>query len=218
MTNTPFRKPALLGAALFSAMAGFAMPAPALAQEGLLMRHVLGQIGLLPGDREPIDYNERPGLVVPKDMSKLRAPEAPNRHANSGNWPVDPDVVEREKERKSRIGPFGTTRNDPLEGGRLSLREMAAGRSAKGAQIGESRVLANDKSTIRMSPQEMEAAGKTASAPSYPPGTEPPRVYLTDPPKGLRIPSANAPIGKRTSEGPLVDTFDKLGAWSKNPE
>lgn len=216
MTIFLFRKPAVLGAALVSAMTMFALPA--LAQEGALMRHILGQIGMLPGDRDPIDYNERPGLVVPKDMSKLRAPEAPNAHAKNGNWPVDPDVVERENERKSRSGPFGTTRNDPLEGGRLSLKELSAGRSVRGATMGESRVLANDKGTIRMSPQEMEAAGKVASTPSYPPGTEPPRVYLTDPPKGLRLPSANAPVGKRTSDGPIVDAFDKLGAWKKDPE
>lgn len=216
MTTVPFRNPAVFGAALFSAMIILAMPVKA--QEGALMRHILGQIGMLPGDRDPIDYNERPGLVVPKDTSKLRAPEAPNLHAKNGNWPVDPDVVERENERKRRSGPFGTSKNDPIEGGRLSLKELAAGRSAKGAKLGESPVPRNDKDGVRLDIHQMEAAGKVASTPSYPPGTEPPRVYLTDPPKGFRIPSNDAPIGKRTSEGPIIDTFNKLGAWKSNPE
>ena len=43
--------------------------------------------------------------------------------------------------------------------------------------------------------------------PTYPPGTEPQRRYLTDPPKGLRLPSGDAPI-RRTTEAPAGDPFD----------
>ncbi|HRE20999.1 MAG TPA: hypothetical protein PKW21_08200 [Rhabdaerophilum sp.] len=219
MTKIPFRKPALVGAALFSAMAGLATPAPAMAQEGLVMRNIFGKLGLLPEEKDPIVYHERPALVVPKDTSKLRTPEQPEGHTKNGQWPVDPDIVERERERARRNVPiFAPLKADASEGNRLSLEEMRRGRSVRGATLGESPIPRNDKDGVRLDIHQMEAAGKTASAPSYPPGTEPPRVYLTDPPKGLRVPSANAPVGKRTTDGPVVDTFRKLGAWNKDPE
>lgn len=219
MTKFPFHKAARLGAALVPLMSGLALPTQALAQEGLVMRNIFGKLGILPEEKDPIVYHERPALVVPKDTSKLRAPEQPEGHAKNAQWPVDPDVVERDRERARRNVPiFAPLKADASEGNRLSLDEMRRGRSARGAALGEAPIARNDKDGVRLDIHQMDAAGKTASAPSYPPGTEPPRVYLTDPPKGLRIPSANAPVGKRTSDGPLVDTFNKLGAWSKNPE
>ena len=219
MTTFPFRKPVLLAAALFPVLAVSALPTPAAAQEGLVMRNIIGKLGLLPEEKDPITYHERPSLVVPKDMSKLRAPEQPESYTKNGQWPVDPDVVERQREHARRNVPiFAPLKADASEGNRLSLEEMRRGRSVRGAVLGEAPIPRNDKDGVRLDIQQMEAAGEAASAPSYPPGTEPPRVYLTDPPKGLRIPSNNAPIGKRTTEGPVADTFRKLGAWDKNPE
>lgn len=214
MTKSLFRTtlPAVL------ALAGaLAATMPAAAQNGAGMRQLFGMFGILPAEKDPIEYRERPALVVPKDRAKLPAPEAPEAHARSGAWPVDPDAVAREKERQRRNAPVAfPTASSPSEGGRLSLKELAAGRSAKSRDPVDYAVPRNDKDGVRMDIWQMEAAGKTAAAPSYPPGTEPPRQYLTDPPKGLRIPSANAPIGKRTSDGPIVDLFNDLGAWKRD--
>jgi hypothetical protein len=216
MLKSAFRKIVLIGALALSGLAAGA--GSVQAQDGLVMRNIFGKLGILPEEKDPIEYRERPALVVPKDTSKLHAPEPEDAHAKSGAWPVDPDVADRARERARRNQPiFAPLKADASEGNRLSLDEMARGRSARGAVMGESGVPRNDKDGVRLTVQQMDAAGKTASAPSYPPGTEPPRTYLTDPPKGLRIPSAAAPVGKRTTDGPAVDAFKKLDAW-RSPE
>lgn len=208
-----FPRSALAGAALIIAGAGLS---PAQAQEGLVMRHIFGKIGILPEEKDPIEYRERPALVVPKDIGKLRQPEKPEQHTRNSQWPVDPDVVEREKERRRKAAAvIFPLKSDPSEGGRLSIKEMAAGRSQRGEKLGEAPVPANDKAGVRLSVWEMKKAGEVASAPSYPPGTEPPRKYLTDPPTGLRIPASTAPIGRRTQEAPRVENDKDLGAWKR---
>lgn len=203
-------------AILLCALAVLSFSAPAYAQNGLVMQNILGKLGILPEEKDPIEYRERPGLVVPKELDRLRPPERAEAHAKNGQWPVDPDAVERERERRRRNAPvFFPTASDPSEGGRLSLKELAAGRSVRGATMGESGVPRNDKDGVRLGIEEMTAVDKQARAPTYPPGTEPPRKYLTDPPVGLRIPSAGAAIGKRTTDDPTVDNLKVDDAWKR---
>lgn len=192
-----------------------ALATPASAQNGLVMRNIFGNLGLLPEEKDPIEYRERPSLVVPKELGKLRQPESGTAKVN-GQWPVDPDVEERKaNEARRKMTVFAPLKADAAEGNRVKLDEMARGRSARGAQMGESGVPRNDKEGVRASIQEMAEKDKQASAPSYPPGTEPPRRYLTDPPTGLRIPSAAAPAGRKTSEDPTVDRFKVDNAWKR---
>ncbi len=201
---------ALLGVLLVS------MSAPAQAQDGLLMRNLFGKIGILPEEKDPIEYRERPALVVPKDTNVLRTPEPAGAAARNSAWPVDPDVAERAREKARRNLPvFAPLKADAGEGNRLKLDELARGRSARGAQMGETGVPRNDRDGVLASVQEMTAGSKLATTPSYPPGTEPPRKYLTDPPPGLRIPSAGAAVGKRTQDGPVVDNFRVGDAWKR---
>lgn len=202
---------ALLGLVVASAIA------PAQAQNGLVMRNIFGKIGLLPEEKDPIEYRERPALVVPKSTEKLRQPEPEGARTKANSqWPVDPDVQERKREQARRNQPIIVPlKSDPSEGGRLSLQEMARGRSARGVEMGESGVPLNDKAGVRLSIQEMTAPNQQARAPSYPPGTEPPRQYLTDPPTGLRIPSAAAPSGKKTTDDPTYDSFKVDDAWKR---
>lgn len=191
-------------AAVLTAGFGMAATAPAMAQDGLLMRNIFGKIGILPEEKDPIDYNERPALIVPKDAAKLRPPEEAGAHSKNAQWPVDPDVQERKRELARRNASVITPlKSDPSEGGLLSLDELAKGRSARGAKMGESVSPNNDKAGVRMSPDEWSVQSKQANAPSYVPGTEPSRRYLTDPPKGLRVYSSDAPIA-RTTEAPLT--------------
>lgn len=201
---------ALVGAALA------ALPAvPAMAQDGIAMRQILGSIGLLPSiDREPIEYKDRPTLVVPRDTSNLRNPEDPEAHAQNPAWPVDPDVVERKKEQARRRAPAPELlAGQSVDGRRVSMDEIRSGRAPVGAQMTEGS-WGNDKTGIRMSPSEW-AAGTPAAQPSYAPGTEPPRRYLTDPPKGLRQAAAGAPI-RRTQEAPVgFDNNRPDDAWRR---
>lgn len=215
MNKFPSRTRLSLAAAIAAFGLG-AAAAPAAAQDGAGMRQIFGMFGILPAEKDPIEYRERPALVVPKETTKLRPPEQAEAHARNGAWPVDPDAVAREKERQRRNAPvLFPTASNPTEGGRLTVRELAAGRSARGAAPSDYGVPRNDKDGVKLDIWQMQSAGKTAQGPSYPPGTEPPRQYLTDPPKGLRMPSANAPVGKKTSDGPIVDLFNDLGAWKR---
>ena len=203
-------------AALLAAGLGLTSAAPAMAQEGLLLRNIFGKIGLLPEEKDPIDYNERPALIVPKDATALRPPEAQGAHTRNAQWPVDPDVQERKRELARRNAPIiAPLKADAEEGNRLSVNEMAKGRSARGAKIGEAPVAVNDKSGIRMDPDEWATQSKQATAPSYAPGTEPPRRYLTDPPKGLRTFSADAPIIRTTEAPAKIDNGKPDDAWKR---
>lgn len=203
------------GALALAALVLMSLGAPANAQNGVLMRNIFGNLGLLPEEKDPIEYRERPGLVVPKELGKLRQPEDEPSKANS-QWPVDPDVEERKaNEARRKLTVFAPLKADASEGNRVKLDEMARGRSVRGAQMGENGVPRNDKDGVRASVQEMTEKDKVANAPSYPPGTEPPRQYLTDPPVGLRIPSAAAPAGKKTSDDPAVDRFKVDNAWKR---
>ena len=189
-------------AALTALLMGAA--APASAQDGLL-RNVLGQIGILPAEKDPIEYKERPALVVPKDVNTLRQPVAPESHAANPAWPVDPDVADRKREQARRKANGFTGSHDADNGGRMSLDQMAAGRANAGARMGETTSLGNDRGGVKLSVEEMSSLGRTATAPTYAPGTEPPRRTLTDPPRGLRMPAANAPYQAGRAESRIFD-------------
>jgi hypothetical protein len=200
--NAPITR-AIVASAFLCALSAVS---PLVAQEGVIMRNILGKIGLLPEEKDPIEYRERPSLVVPKNLDALRPPEPAEGHTKTAQWPKDPDVIAREKELARRRQPSLFGRNDQDDAKRLSVEELARGRTAQGETVTEGQVPRNDQVGVRLNPQEMEAARRTSSAPSYPPGTEPPRKYLTDPPTGLRLPASTAPT-KRTVDGPEVDRF-----------
>lgn len=183
-----------------------ALPAvPAQAQDGIGMRSIFGAIGILPRvDRDPIEYRDRPSLVVPKDRAALRNPETPEAHTSNPAWPVDPDVLERRREQERRRAPAQQLldRNqNTVDGTRVGMDEIRAGRAQRGTVMGET-LHENDKSGVRISPAEWSRQQQaTRTGPTYAPGTEPPRQYLTDPPKGLRQAATGAPM-KRTQEQP----------------
>jgi hypothetical protein len=205
---------------LVSLVLGFVVMAPAQAQDGIGMRQIFGAIGLLPRtDREPIEYRDRPTLVVPKDLNNLRNPEQADAHTQNPTWPVDPDVEERKREmaRRNVAAPELLSRNQrTTNGARLGIDDLRSGRAQRGAVMGEPAVPNNDKSDVRISPDQWAAQQQQAQAPSYASGTEPPRVYLTDPPRGLRQPAAGAPV-RRTTDGPApdFDNFRPQDAWRR---
>ncbi len=204
----PLRKIApALGLMAFALACG-----PACAQEGVLMKQMLGNLGILPEERDPIEYKERPGLVVPRELGRLPPPEPAKADPR---WPRDPDVAEREANRRRREGStYVNPGADPLNGARLSPAELARHRTERdSSNLGGYNF--SDRGGVRLSAQEMATAGKLGAEPTYPPGTEPPRKYLTDPPKGARIPSGAAPIGKARVEGQVIDNGRPDGAWKR---
>ena len=193
-------------------MAGFAAfgvitaAAPAKAQ-GLIDfgRALLG----LPGEEAPpIDYRERPPLVVPPNAN-LRPPAAPvSPDQRVANWPQDPDVVARRKAAQDARAPVSfdsVTRDDGGVTRRMTAQEIRAGRVA-GQEVNRTPVTLTDDRQ-RVGPYGGAAAlremdKRSAQEASALERAEPRREFLTDPPVGLRAPSANAPI-KATREGAL---------------
>jgi hypothetical protein len=208
----------LVPALAFAAVMASLSAAPAFSQDGIGMRNIFGALGILPRvDRDPIEYRDRPTLVVPKDRTALRNPESPEAHAANPAWPVDPDVAERRREQERRRAPAQQLldRNqNTVDGTRVGMDEIRAGRAQRGSVMGES-TLENDKAGVRISPAEWARAQQVTNTPSYPPGTEPPRQYLTDPPKGLRQAAAGAPM-RRTQEQPTgFDNFRPEDTWRR---
>lgn len=187
------------------------MAGPALAQEGVLVKNLLTTLGILPDGGNQIEYRERAPLVVPKDVNALRQPEAPHAHTKNSAWPTDPDVEARNRELANRNRPSTIGRKNEWDEAKVPLDEFARRRVAPGTVLGEARVETNEKAGVRLSPQELDRFGKVAAIrePATPPGTEPPRKFLTDPPVGLRVPSPDAPF-KKTSEGPVDAFFDSF--------
>jgi len=180
--------------------------APAKAQGLLdLGRALLG----LPGEETPpIDYRERPPLVVPpsKDLRPPAQATAPDQRR--ANWPQDPDVLARRKAAQEARAPVSfdsLTRGEDQPTRRMTAQEIRAGRVA-GQEVNRTPTIVIDDRE-RSSPfggaaalREMDkrSAEEAASLERV----EPRREFLTDPPVGLRAPSANAPV-KATREGSL---------------
>ena len=127
----------------------------ASAQEGEAVKSLLGSIGIIPKEKPPITYNERPPLVLPPKM-ELRAP-APSRGAQTNsNWPKDPDVAAARKASADARAP-ATSResyraNQP---GVLSPEEMRAGRNPNNYIQSPPPLTGGQADNSKMSPDEL---------------------------------------------------------------
>lgn len=172
-------------------------PAPAHAQSETF-RGITSMLGLTSEQKDEIEYRERAPLVLPKDY-KLSQPEAPVEQRVS-NWPRDPDVLskrraaaEARKPRQVDDGVYGDSR----QGAPLSGREMRSyGRLANGEpRPAVPEPVKGDSSREEWIRPDLLTSMRTTDVDGdkLQPGTEPERKALTDPPVGLRMPSAKAP-------------------------
>jgi hypothetical protein len=153
-------------------------------------------MGLKSGDSGPeIEYRERAPLVVPPKI-QLRPPEEPASKRNAA-WPNDPDVQRRRaREAEAKIPKTERDSYKLDQNPRLSIDDIRAGRR-EGANVnttpkpvyGE-----NSREEIWLSPDKLRALDRKTAPDKVAAGVEPDRRYLTDPPTGYRLPSANAPI------------------------
>lgn len=165
---------------------------PASAQEGAFMKDILGNLGIIQPDRAPIDYRERPPLVVPPRLD-LPPPAARNVEARNPQWPNDPDVaMQRRREAEARVPTTEKESRRALENNpNLSIYEIRAGRRP-GAEIPTGPVVRRGDSArdeLILSPDEMRSTRRDREA-TLVPGQEPPRRTLTEPPSGFRKPVA----------------------------
>ena len=150
----------------------------AAAQEGVLVKSLLGAVGIIPQARPPIQYHERAPLVLPPKM-ELRAPASPAAVEANANWPKDPDARAARKEAYEARAPERLTeRYRNSEAHRLSIQEIEAGRRVSGREPAFDPTLNDRRSDkSRLSPVELRAFSKEEK-----PATELKRQALTDPP------------------------------------
>jgi hypothetical protein len=188
--------------------AGLALIAlPAQAQEGVLMRNLLGNIGILPSERDAIEYRERAPLVVPPG-SRLPQPQERAAQRNAA-WPNDPDVAARRAARADANLP-ATEREKYKEqrNPNLSVNELRQGRDpnqrATAPTPRGSTTFEENIGPILIG-RELAAKKNEAEDLSVLAGGEPERRRLSDPPTGARKPAAGYVV-KPGFDGPREDT------------
>lgn len=184
------RVAALAGLGLMASVAG------ASAQEGVFMKDMLSSLGLIPGDKPPIDYRERAPLVVPPRL-ELRQPVSGAALEANPQWPADHDVVrERRRQREAAIPEAERERrrmndNNP----RVSIDEIRSGRrpgAAAGPAPAPNRPDGGREATW-VHPDILRSQGVRPDK-EFETAGDPGRQYLTEPPSGLRRPDSRAPI------------------------
>jgi hypothetical protein len=205
----------LLGASLALTVSlgfGLAAATPALADDdgagsifGTMLTTVTG-IGK-PKDVElPIEYRERSPLVVPpkRDLP----PPVPGAAQRNAAWPNDPDVDAVRKAQALARAPAPLPGNgaDKLSKEELMRGRIAASQSATPAPLqceDLSRGCGSDPKALWDSLKIKKADGSADVA--LVPGVEPPREYLTQPPRGYLSPKKLARYNFDSPSGNFKD-------------
>lgn len=157
------------------------------AEEGVAFKNLMGNIGILPKDRDPIPYRERAPLVIPPKVAL--PPPATSSVAANPQWPNDPDVasLKRRRDEERRPVTWSETRrmsdNNPI----LRPNEIQAGRVdvpsgvVPGSHRGD-----NARDVLLLSPEQMRVGTKRNDDTDSKPAAEPSRSTLSEPPPGYR--------------------------------
>jgi hypothetical protein len=181
----------------------------AAAQEGQLVKNLLSGIGVIPEDKDPIDYRERPPLVLPPRMD-LRDPAQPgSARAGNGQWPNDPDVAERRRRAAEAQTPATETDAYRMNGRntRLTVDEMRAGRRA-GAEVPNAPVAPKSDNGHWMNPDVLRAQHAQGRSSEVADGNEGTRRSLTEPPSAYRRSATGQPIKGSFGVTERVDEAD----------
>jgi|HubBroStandDraft_6_1064221.scaffolds.fasta_scaffold288659_2 hypothetical protein len=150
-----------------------------------------GIIGLTTKGRDPtIDYRERGRLVLPPKMD-LPTPVSADAEKTAA-WPLDPDIERERREKADRLHILGLQSNlaERRDGHRLTPNQLRADRSTPGNT--DRCAHQNHQANCGAIPFHniFESLG-LAKADDVVAGQEPDRDWLTDPPKGFRVPTQN---------------------------
>jgi hypothetical protein len=199
-----------------------ALGSPASAQDGT-MRSLLGTLGLIDQQKDPIEYRERAPLVVPNSRA-LPNPEDSSRVEQGQNWPRDPDAAARAAASADRRGATAQA-DDRMKVLRES--QMRNGPGWRPETSGRPRQPRNENgvNTSAISPgrealmpselgwtgwgsvfnQQAQGPSDTATFKG-----EPPRENLTDPPVGLRTPAPTQPYGINTKPADQPNPLSRM--------
>jgi hypothetical protein len=156
---------------------------------------LVGLTGVMGVEKEPpIQYQERARLVLPPKMV-LPPPVAPEAERTAA-WPVDPDAEKARKAKDKARQILLSQSNTPglRDGDRLSPDQLRADHSGPGKNAATDRRCASEtnKRGCDWVPfrNVWESIGLVKSD-EVVAGQEPDRNWLTDPPKGYRLPTNN---------------------------
>jgi hypothetical protein len=204
-----FRLPILAASAVLGlSLAG---PAHALKDDGsgTPLESLSSLFGLDEKSDDPaIKYRERSPLVLPPNTGALPAPRPPAAKAAT-NWPQDQEVVRaRKKQQETTARVRGEDPDDNLRQRPDQMRNVYAPNPVNGPGAADP--------CERLDPDNKSCApgtywGKLAvshkpkeEAPTLQAGVEPPREFLTQPPKGYMKPTKNVKatfeVGRRPEE------------------
>lgn len=211
---------AIAGMSAVIGLAGvFALNAPAQAEEGVFMKNLLGKMGVIDEERDPIRYHERAPLALPPSAGKLPTPMAPAAKRAEG-WPDDSDLQRRRRETAERRRPVPfPSDNRPQDGGRLSVYEMdRISRTPKHAADDSKprEVLGDGRYSTWVDPDTLRATATDNDGKKLDPNFEPKRESLLQPPSGYRKPAGNAPM-RATREAPAPYSRDENPERDFNP-
>lgn len=160
------------------------------AEEGVAFKNLMGNIGILPKEKDPIPYRERAPLVIPPKVSL--PPPASSSVAANPQWPNDPDVASLRKRRDEERRPvtWSETRrmsdNNPI----LRPSEIQAGRVAAPSGVVPGSHRGDDaRDVLYLSPDQMKAGTKKKDDTDVKTAAEPSRSALAEPPPGYRRPT-----------------------------
>lgn len=87
--------------------------------------NILSGLGIIPRPREQIDYRARAPLAAPPSTAALRTPAGQAIAARPANWPNDPDVARRERERAIAANPGAAMDQELRRAGPLGSGDFA---------------------------------------------------------------------------------------------
>jgi hypothetical protein len=192
-----------------SALALMVAATGASAQEGEVVKSLLGSIGIIPKDKPPINYNERPPLVLPPKM-ELRAPAPPRSAEHQANWPKDPDVAAARKAAADARAPATSTEIYRANRSNvLSAEEMRAGRNPNNYVQSPPPLTGGQLDNSKLTPDQLRAFDSGKEAKLSGDGLE--RKYLSDPPAALLKAQGGGQLKASVDEMPVVDPDSPLG-------
>lgn len=184
--------PARLGLACAIAASVAAATGTASAQEGVAVKSILGKMGIIPEEKDAIQYRERAPLVLPPKSSGLREPIGQTDYASANpQWPTDPDVAARRRRDAEALIPMTQTETRRMSNNNPALTpdELRAGRTASNSQAvlpGRSHRGDNARDVLILNPDQLNAGRRTAAEADEEFLAEPPRRTLVEPPAGMR--------------------------------
>jgi hypothetical protein len=182
--------------------------------------NIVGLTGLMGGkDLEPsIDYRARGRLVLPPKM--VLPPPGSADATKSATWPVDPDVerVRKAKEDRLKILRAQSDTQTLRDGSRLTPEQLRADKTMPGEGGPHAHCTSRSQGCTSVPFRNVWESIGLMKEDEVVAGEEPDRDWLTDPPKGFRIPTTTTSTKFDSGDAKKPRDNDPRAALYKAPD